>query len=265
MTQSKQIFQSDKKTYYIYHIPGQKIGMTCNLNKRVELEQGYKKNEYDVLFSSRDINKTSWMERQLQKFYGYKVDRQLYSNLIKIKSMKVNPTEQTSTFNCDRKALEKVLDQNDGLEWQTSLGTFEINNETKKWILANIKPSMYNNDRCFIYNKAYYEAFLAKPTYNNVEIFDLIRSWADERGIYKEGDPKTQLIKLYEETGELAKALLEGDKNGIIDAIGDSVVVLTNLSKLVGYDIESCIQSAYDEIFNRTGRMVDGTFVKDTL
>ena len=205
------------------------------------------------------------MERQLQKFYGYKVDRQLYSNLIKIKSMKVNPTEQTSTFNCDRKDLEKVLDQNDGLEWQTSLGTFEINNETKKWILANIKPSMYNNDRCFIYNKAYYEAFLAKPTYNNVEIFDLIRSWADERGIYKEGDPKTQLIKLYEETGELAKALLEGNKNGIIDAIGDSVVVLTNLSKLVGYDIESCIQSAYDEIFNRTGRMVDGTFVKDTL
>ena len=265
MTQSKQIFQSDKKTYYIYHIPGQKIGMTCNLNKRVELEQGYKKNEYDVLFSSRDMNKTSWMERQLQKFYGYKVDRQLYSNLIKIKSMKVNPTEQTSTFNCDRKDLEKVLDQNDGLEWQTSLGTFEITNETKKWILANIKPSMYNNDRCFIYNKAYYEAFLAKPTYNNVEIFDLIRSWADERGIYKEGDPKTQLIKLYEETGELAKALLEGDKNGIIDAIGDSVVVLTNLSKLVGYDIESCIQSAYDEIFDRTGRMVDGTFVKDTL
>lgn len=265
MTQLKQIFQSDKKTYYIYHIPGQKIGMTCNLNKRVELEQGYKKNEYDVLFSSRDINKTSWMERQLQKFYGYKVDRQLYSNLIKIKSMKVNPTEQTSTFNCDRKDLEKVLDQNDGLEWQTSLGTFKINNETKKWILANIKPSMYNNDRCFIYNKAYYEAFLAKPTYNNVEIFDLIRSWADERGIYKEGDPKTQLIKLYEETGELAKALLEGDKNGIIDAIGDSVVVLTNLSKLVGYDIESCIQSAYDEIFDRTGRMVNGTFVKDTL
>ena len=106
MTQSKQIFQSDKKTYYIYHIPGQKIGMTCNLNKRVELEQGYKKNEYDVLFSSRDMNKTSWMERQLQKFYGYKVDRQLYSNLIKIKSMKVTPTEQTATFNCDRKDLE---------------------------------------------------------------------------------------------------------------------------------------------------------------
>ena len=140
-----------------------------------------------------------------------------------------------------------------------------IDNETKKWILANAKPSMYNNDRCFIYNKAYYEAFLAKPTYNKVELFDLIRSWADERGIYDKGDPKTQLIKLYEETGELAAALLKDDKASIIDAIGDSVVVLTNLAKLVGYDIESCIQSAYDEISNRTGRMIDGTFVKDTL
>ena len=254
-----------KKTYYIYHIPDQKIGMTCNLNKRVEAEQGFKKDEYEVLFSSRDVDKTALMERQLQKFYGYKIDRQLYTNLIKIKSMKVNPTEQTSTFNCEKQDLEIVLNQNDGFLWNTSLGEFKINDETKKWILANAKPSMYNNDRCFIYNKAYYEAFLAKPTYNRIELFDLIRSWADERGIYKEGDPKTQLIKLYEETGELAKAILEGDKDGIIDAIGDSVVVLTNLSKLVGYDIESCVQSAYDEISSRTGRMIDGTFVKDTL
>jgi len=254
-----------KKNYYIYHIPDQKIGMTCNLNKRVESEQGYKKDEYEVLFSSRDVDKAALMERKLQKFYGYKIDRQLYTNLIKIKSMKVNPTEQTSTFDCERQDLLKVLNQNEGFKWKTSLGDFEINEETKKWIIANAKPSMYNNDRCFIYNKAYYEAFLSKPTYNKVEIFDLIRSWADERGIYDKGDPKTQLIKLYEETGELAKALLEDDKDGIIDAIGDSVVVLTNLSKLVGYDVESCIQSAYDEISNRTGRMIDGTFVKDTL
>ena len=259
------ISSGNKKTYYIYHIPGQKIGMTCNLNKRVEIEQGYNKNEYDILFSSRNVDETALMERKLQEFYGYKIDRQLYTNLIKIKSMKVNPTEQTSTFNCEKQDLQIVLDKNNGFSWETSLGRFEINNETKKWILANAKPSMYNNDRCFIYNKAYYEAFLAKPTYNKVELFDHIRSWADERDIYDKGDPKTQLIKLYEETGELAAALLKDDKAGIIDAIGDSVVVLTNLAKLVGYDIESCIQSAYDEISNRTGRMIDGTFVKDTL
>ena len=95
-------------------------------------------------------------------------------------------------------------------------------------------------------------------------MFDSIRSWADNRGLYDQGDPKTQLIKLYEETGELAQALLKDNKEDIIDAIGDSVVVLTNLAHLVGTDIETCISSAYDEISNRTGRMKNGTFVKDT-
>jgi NTP pyrophosphatase (non-canonical NTP hydrolase) len=94
-------------------------------------------------------------------------------------------------------------------------------------------------------------------------MFEDIRQWANDRGLYDKGDAKTQLIKLYEESGELSQALLKNDKAGIIDAIGDSVVVLTNLAHLVGTDIEICIKSAYDEISNRTGRMINGTFVKD--
>ena len=76
---------------------------------------------------------------------------------------------------------------------------------------------------------------------------------------------KTQLIKLYEETGELAQAVLKKNNDDIIDAIGDSVVVLTNLATLAGYDIEHCINAAYGEIRNRTGSMVNGTFVKEQL
>ncbi|NDB55963.1 hypothetical protein EB169_09075 [archaeon] len=158
-----------------------------------------------------------------------------------------------------------MLLDNYGLKWQTSLGEFEITEESTRWILANAKPSQYDETRCYIYNKAFYEAFLAEPTYNKENIFGLIRDWADKRGIYDKGDPKTQLIKLYEEAGELAQALLKNDRDGIIDAIGDSVVVLTNLAHLLDTDIESCIQSAYDEISNRTGKMVNGTFQKDTL
>ena len=52
------------------------------------------------------------------------------------------------------------------------------------------------------------------------------------KGIYDKGDSKTQYVKLMEETGELAKALLTKDKPEIIDAIGDMVVVLTNLAAL---------------------------------
>ena len=101
------------------------------------------------------------------------------------------------------------------------------------------------------------------PVVETIEIFNNIRKWAEERGLYEKGDTKTQLIKLYEESGELSQALLKNNKEDIIDAIGDSIVVLTNLAHLIGTDIETCIQSAYDEISNRTGRMINGTFIKD--
>lgn len=93
--------------------------------------------------------------------------------------------------------------------------------------------------------------------------FESIRQWAQQRGIYEKGDPKTQYLKLIEETGELAKAILKNDEEEFVDAIGDCVVVLTNLAKLKGYNIEDCINSAYDVIAKRTGRMSNGTFVKD--
>ena len=97
---------------------------------------------------------------------------------------------------------------------------------------------------------------------NQLEIFSKIRDWADERGLYDHGDVKTQYVKLQEEAGELAKALLQNDEAEIVDGIGDMVVVLTNLSHLNGVDIETCIESAYKEISTRDGRMINGTFVK---
>ena len=250
--------------FYIYHIPGKKIGVTRNLNNRVTLVQGYKPDEYEVLDFSEDISYISKKEIELQKSYGYKVDRKLYKNLFK-SNMKINATEQTTTFPCAKKDLADLLLDNDGFKWETSIGEFELTEETRRWILANAKTSMYKDDRCYIYNKAFYEAFLAETTYDKENIFGLIRSWADERGIYAKGDVKTQLIKLYEESGELSQGILKNSKPDIVDAIGDCVVVLTNLAHLAGTDIETCIQSAYDEISSRTGKMVNGTFVKTTL
>lgn len=93
--------------------------------------------------------------------------------------------------------------------------------------------------------------------------FQSIRNWAFEKGIYQKGDPKTQYIKLQEEAGELAKAILKNDDEEFIDAIGDCVVVLTNLAALKGYTIEECINSAYQVIANRKGKMQNGTFVKE--
>jgi NTP pyrophosphatase (non-canonical NTP hydrolase) len=96
-----------------------------------------------------------------------------------------------------------------------------------------------------------------------MENFNLIRKWAEEKGIYKNGDKKTQFIKLQEESGELAKAILNNNEEEIIDALGDCVVVLVNLSELCGYKLEDCIESAYNVIKKRTGKMENGTFKKD--
>lgn len=99
--------------------------------------------------------------------------------------------------------------------------------------------------------------------------FEPIRIWAREKGIYEKGDIKTQYVKLQEEAGELAKAIInkskseEEFKEEFIDAIGDCVVVLTNLAALEGYSIEECVNSAYAVIAKRTGKMVDGTFIKN--
>ena len=257
--------------YYLYHIPGKKIGVTCDLNNRVTKQQGYEVDEYDILEESKDIDYISNREIELQKLYGYKVDTKLYKNLKPKTNMKINVTEQTTTFPCPVNKLKGQLMDNVGMSWKTEHGELNITTETIKWIMKNVKTSMYNDNRSYVYNKAFSrlydnrDMFMLESTNDKPtdERFDLIRDWAATRGLYTEGNSHTQFVKLMEETGELAKALLKDDQPEVVDAIGDIVVVLTNLAHLQGYDIEYCIDEAYSVIAARTGKMINGTFVKD--
>ena len=258
-------------TYFIYHIPGKKIGVTSDLNSRVTITQGYNPDEYEVLDQSDDIDYISEKEIELQKSYGYKVDRKLYKNLFK--KMKINVTEQTTTFPYPVKKLKGNLMENIGMKWDTDHGEFILNLDSVRWIEKNVKTSMYNDNRCYIYNKAFANWFnnpalddLYEVTKKNLVEdfnFNLIRDWAQQRGLYDKGNAHTQYVKLQEEAGELAKALLKDDQDEVVDAIGDMVVVLTNLAHLRGVNIETCIATAYDVISKRTGKMINGTFVKD--
>ena len=271
-------------TYYLYHIPGKKIGVTRNLNSRVTEQQGYSPDEYEVLDQSTDIDYISSRELELQKSYGYKVDLKPYNKLFK---MKINATEQTSTFPVPLNKLKGRLMDSIGHKWETIHGQFYINKETIDWIMQNASTSMFNKKRSYIYNKAFYEKFLkevkseAQLFYDQIKDrkhfhtnkrstewvdenrFELIRKWADDRGLYDKGDTKTQYCKLMEEAGELGRAILKEDNTEFVDAIGDMVVVLTNMAHLGGVSIEHCIDSAYEVISKRTGKMVNGTFVKD--
>jgi NTP pyrophosphatase (non-canonical NTP hydrolase) len=252
--------------YYLYHIPGKKIGVTRDLNTRVTLIQGYSSSEYEVLDQSDDIDYISDKEIELQKSYGYKVDRKKYKNLFK--KMKINVTEQTSTFAVPLNKLKGHLMDNLGMSWETSHGIFQLDMQTTQWIIDNAVTSMYNDKRCYVYNKAFANYFesvrsLKKCNKKPLKMFENIRDWARTRGLYDKGDTMTQYVKLQEEAGELAKALLKDDQPEVVDAIGDMVVVLTNLAHQRGVHIETCIAEAYKVISKRTGKMINGTFVKD--
>ena len=294
-------------TYYLYHIPGKKIGITKDLKKRVEEQQGYNEDEYDIIMQTDDIVKISEYELFLQDMFGYRVDETPYNKLKfnkKENDMNINITEQTTTFPCPVNKLKGQLMDNMGMRWMTEHGEFMITKQSIDWVMRNVQVSRYNSERSYVYNKAFarfydnhqthdypsngrttltgglaptgmkersyeccdeYNPCTCEKDYVNKgpSQFDLIRAWADERGLYENGDTKTQALKLVEEVGETCRAILKEERNEVIDGIGDCVVVLTNLAELCGTSIETCIEYAYNEIKDRTGKMENGTYKKD--
>lgn len=87
--------------------------------------------------------------------------------------------------------------------------------------------------------------------------------WAKDRGITKHDNAPKQLLKTMEELGEVSRALLKGDTNGLIDGIGDVMVTLIIFAHQNGLDVTSCLDMAYKEIKDRTGTTKDGIFIKD--
>ena len=266
-------------TYYLYHIPGVKVGVTTNLEQRVHKQQGYYPGEYEIIDTSEDIDFISKGEIIMQKCYGYKIDEVPY-NKLKFNKMKINVTEMTTTFPCPINKLKGRLMDNIGMSWETPFGNCIITEKSIQWIMDNVKSSQYTETRCYVYNKAFARWFDNNDAHvtrtggimmdhreNGINMpkshFDLIRRWASKRGLYDKGDPKTQALKLVEEVGETCRAILKGNHDSIEDGIGDCVVVLTNLAHLCNTDIEHCIELAYDEIKDRTGKMDNGTFKKD--
>ena len=140
-----------------------------------------------------------------------------------------------------------------------------ITDKVADFILANLRDSQFSGSGKYVYlaklkNKFSIE-IVDEPQQESK--FDLIRAWAGERGIYTDGDAKTQVVKLMEEVGETSRAILKDDRLGIKDGLGDCVVVLTNLAHLCGLTIEECIDAAYNEIKERKGQMINQTFMKD--
>lgn len=114
---------------------------------------------------------------------------------------------------------------------------------------------------------------------NYSELEAKVLVWAKEKGILEKATPIAQCDKTFEEVEELSEAL-EAQRMGLFefinskgklvntkfetqDALGDILVTIIIQAELQGLKLEDCLQSAYDVISKRTGKMIDGQFVKD--
>ena len=117
------------------------------------------------------------------------------------------------------------------------------------------------------------------------ELSQLVIEWGESKGILDSSTPLRQLDKTQEELDETREALKklndfdyqqdlmewqgmptlnrEDILAEVKDGIGDMLVTIVLLAKMVNLDTTDCLNAAYDVIKQRTGKMVDGQFVKD--
>ncbi|MFQ9341679.1 MAG: MazG-like family protein [Enterococcus gallinarum] len=95
------------------------------------------------------------------------------------------------------------------------------------------------------------------------ELIKSVEQWARNKGL-DEAESSKQMLKVVEETGEVAAALARSDQDALRDGIGDVVVTLIILALQNDMDLYECLNFAYDEIKGRTGKMVNGVFVKSS-
>lgn len=98
---------------------------------------------------------------------------------------------------------------------------------------------------------------------NYQELETLVERWAEEKGIFKKATPIAQANKTMEEVQELIDAIKNDDRDEIIDALGDILVTIIIQAGMQHLSLEYCLESAYNVISRRTGKMIDGQFVKD--
>jgi NTP pyrophosphatase (non-canonical NTP hydrolase) len=98
---------------------------------------------------------------------------------------------------------------------------------------------------------------------NYTELETAVEQWAEDKGILSKATPMAQALKTLEETTELCNAVNANDRAEIVDAMGDIMVTLIIQAKMQNLSLEECLESAYNVIAKRTGKMVNGQFVKD--
>lgn len=127
------------------------------------------------------------------------------------------------------------LEKPEELDSNTDLYTFELKGQTKK------KPAVI---------------------YDMNTLTTLTWNWFDKKGLK---DPVMQMVKVQEEVGELAHEISRGHRNTpeVEDALGDTLVTIIGMCHHLHIHPAHALEVAYNEIKDRTGKVVEGSFIKD--
>jgi NTP pyrophosphatase (non-canonical NTP hydrolase) len=105
---------------------------------------------------------------------------------------------------------------------------------------------------------------LTKSSTDLQDVVYNILLWADARNLIEGSTDEKQCLKLQSEIGELSDSILKRDLDGVIDGIGDCLVVLTIIAAQNGMSLAECAKHAYAQIQHRKGVMYNGTFIKES-
>lgn len=95
------------------------------------------------------------------------------------------------------------------------------------------------------------------------ELIQQVEQWGINKNLHN-ANSERQALKVWEESGEIAAALSRNNKEALKDGIGDTVVTLIILAQQHGLTLEECLQYAYGEIKDRKGKIINGTFIKES-
>lgn len=95
------------------------------------------------------------------------------------------------------------------------------------------------------------------------ELMNNINEWARQKDITKKENAPKQALKIMEELGETCGAFLKGKDEELKDGIGDVLVTVIIFAEQLGLNPVECLELAWNEIKDRTGKTVNGTFIKD--
>lgn len=197
------------------------------------------------------VDNLEWATMGEQMTHAYSMGLKNTGVVNKIMTKKIN----SKPVRCQNLETDEVRYYLSARDCSTALGY------SKRWCDNIINNASGYTQQYYVDYTTFEEVTKNTDKVDLATLVKLVEYWSVDKGLNKTDSTK-QMLKTVEEIGEVASALARGQRDELRDGIGDVIVTLIILAQQNDMNIHECLNTAYDEIKGRTGKMVDGVFVK---